>query len=186
MPEPIGFEDRLREIEAALRRIEGGSDPATRAVARDLVKSLMDLHAAAIGRMLEIAYEKGEPGAALIDSWGQDPVTGGILLLYGLHPLDLETRVRQALDKASPVVHARGGRLELLGVADGIVSLRLHGVGDRAGAAEVKARVDAEIYAAAPDAVAVHGLEMLAAPDFVPIGQLVAAPGAQQTEAALS
>src|SRR5579862_8096191 len=116
MPETKGFEERLREIEEALRRIESGSDPAARAMARGLVQSLMDLHATAIRRMLEMAYDKGEAGAGLIDAWAEDPVTGGILLLYGLHPLDLETRVNKALEKASPVVHAHGGRLELLGV----------------------------------------------------------------------
>ena len=176
MGETKGFEERLQGIEEALRRIESTADPSTRAVARELVQSLMDLHAAAIRRMLEVVYEKGEAGAAMIDQWGDDPVTGGILLLYGLHPLDLNTRVQRALEKASPVVHAHGCRLELVGVTDGTVTLRLHGIRDRAAAAAIKARVDAEIYAAAPDAVAIRGLEMFGGPDFIPLTQLASAP----------
>ena len=35
----------------------------------------------------------GEPGHALIASLAGDDLVSSLLLLYGLHPLDLETRV---------------------------------------------------------------------------------------------
>ena len=52
---------------------------------------------------------------------------GGLLLLHGLHPLDLEARVRQALDKVRPYLRSHGGNVELLGVDEGVVRLRLEG-----------------------------------------------------------
>ncbi len=174
MPETKSFEERLQEIESAIARLDSGSDPATCAAAKALVQSLMDMHGAAIRRMLEIVFDQGEAGAGLIEQIADDPVSGGILLLYGLHPLDLEARLRGALEKAAPLVHAQGGRLELVSVSEGVVELKLHGVTDRARGAAIKARIDAEIYAAAPDVVAIRGLEAISGPDFFPLAQLAA------------
>ena len=49
-------------------------------------------------------------------------MVGGLLMLHGLHPLDLETRVRQALDQVRPYLRSHGGNVELLGVSDGASS----------------------------------------------------------------
>ena len=45
-----------------------------------------------------------------------------VLLLYGLHPHPIETRVRQALDKVRPYLDSHGGNVELLSVNDGVVN----------------------------------------------------------------
>jgi Fe-S cluster biogenesis protein NfuA len=181
MPEERNFDQRVQGIETLIRKLDSAGDPATRALARELVQSVMDLHGAGLGRILELIYEQGDAGLKMIDALGDDRLTGSVLLLYGLHPVDLETRVRRALEKASAVVHAHGGSIELLSVTDGVVSLRLHGVKDRAAAAAVKAAIDNEIYAAAPDAVAVHGLEAIAGPDFIPLVQLAASSAAAES-----
>jgi hypothetical protein len=52
--------------------------------------------------MLELIAHAGEPGRAILEACGQDGLAGSLLLLYGLHPLGTETRVRQALTGLRP------------------------------------------------------------------------------------
>ena len=64
---------------------------------------------------MEVVAENGESGQRTIDDLGRDPLVSSLLVLYGLHPLDLETRVAQAVEKVQPRVRKGGGELELLG-----------------------------------------------------------------------
>ena len=51
-----------------------------------------------------------------------------LLLVHGLHPYSVETRVEQALASVRPYLGSHGGDVELLGVSDdGLVRLRLLG-----------------------------------------------------------
>jgi Fe-S cluster biogenesis protein NfuA len=74
--------------------------------------------------------------------------------LYGLHPLDLETRVRQALEQVRPYLQSHGGNVELLGVEGGIIRLRLQGSchGCPSSAQTLKSTIEEAIAEKAPDA----------------------------------
>src|SRR5262245_59787745 len=85
----------------------------------------MEVHGAGIERMMDIIFETA--GSDLIDQFGADDMVGSLLLLYGLHPLDIETRILQALDKVRPYLRSHGGNVDLIGVDDGIVHLQLQG-----------------------------------------------------------
>ncbi len=61
----------------------------------------------------------------VLDTCAGDEVVAGLLLLHGLHPLDVETRVRQALESVRPLLRSHGGNVELLEVREGVVRLRL-------------------------------------------------------------
>ena len=124
MPDPTDertIRKRMERIEFLLNEAEENADPQTRARTREIVQGVMDMHGAALERILETVAASGEGGLALIDALAQDDLVASVLLLYGLHPLDLETRVRQALDKVRPQLRSHGGDVELLGVADGAV-----------------------------------------------------------------
>jgi len=125
--EDHAFRHDIRRIEALIGDIESIADPAVRASVEALVRALMDLHGAVLERMMDIVADSGAAGAAMIDRFAGDDLVGALLLLYGLHPLDLETRVVQALDTVRPYLRSHGGNVELLGVADGVVRLRLQG-----------------------------------------------------------
>ena len=56
-----------------------------------------------------------------------DELVAHLLLLHGLHPVPVEERVRDALDGVRPYLDSHGGGVELLGVEDGVVQLRLEG-----------------------------------------------------------
>jgi Fe-S cluster biogenesis protein NfuA/nitrite reductase/ring-hydroxylating ferredoxin subunit len=57
-----------------------------------------------------------------------DPDIASLLLIHDLYPVDLETRVRQALESVRPYMESHGGDVELVGITDDrVVQLRLEG-----------------------------------------------------------
>jgi Fe-S cluster biogenesis protein NfuA len=153
MSEEKDFQRLSQRIEGLIARIEAAPDPSVRADALELTRSLMELHGAALGRLMEIVAQAGASGYALMDDFAGDDLVAGMLLLYGLHPHDLETRVRKALDRARPLMRSHGGDVELLGVAEGVVRLRLAGScrGCPSSTMTLKLAVEQAIYEAAPD-----------------------------------
>ncbi|MDT5295433.1 MAG: hypothetical protein QOJ76_2313 [Acidobacteriota bacterium] len=148
----------IQRIDELVRKVEAMSDPEARAGALELLQSLMELHSAGLDRMLEITAEAGGPGRAIIDGFTGDELVRGLLLLYGLHPVALETRVLQALDKVRPYLSSHGGNVELLGIEEGVVRLRLQGSCKScpSSAMTLKLAIEEAIYEAAPD---VAGIE---------------------------
>lgn len=152
-------------------------DSEESARSKELLASVMDLHGEALDRIFQRLREAGEAGSAVIQSLSADPVVSSVLLLYGLHPLDFETRVRQAIDKVGPTLRQYGVYADLVGIDAGSVRIRFRGVDSAFTARTVKSAMDDELYASAPDAVKVVllGLEKFAAPDFVPLEMVAAA-----------
>src|ERR1700754_4985270 len=125
MPEAQDFQQRIQKIETLVRKLEAVSDGEARTSALELFQLIMELHGAGLERMMNITFEAGEAGSAIIDSLARDELVGSLLLLYGLHPLDLQTRVIEALDKLQPYLGSHSGRVNLLEIAEGVVRLRL-------------------------------------------------------------
>ncbi len=96
------FQERVRRIGALVEEIEGIADPAVRTSTRQLVQLVMEFHGTALDRALEILANGGEPGMAFIEQLGRDPMVGSLLVLYGLHPESLETRVAKRWNGLSP------------------------------------------------------------------------------------
>jgi Fe-S cluster biogenesis protein NfuA len=184
------FQKRVQNIEGLVRKIETLTDTQARASAIDLMQSLMELHGAGLERMMEIAWKAGEPGREIIDSFARDDLVGSLLLLYGLHPLDLEARVAGALNKVGPFLRSQGGSVELLGITDGRVRLRLErsSGGCASTAQALKRAVEDAIYEAAPD---LTSLEVESAADhpaisgFVPLENLRGKSGAPVVQQAV-
>ena len=152
------FQQRIEKIEALVHKIESLADAEARAGALELFQLVMDLHGASVERMMNIIYEAGGPGQAIIDQLGRDDLVGSLLLLYGLHPLDLESRVAQVLEKLRPELRAHGAQVELLSVYDGVVRLRLSSTAGGCGSSAQSLRVAVEeaVYGAAPDITALQ------------------------------
>ncbi len=112
---------QLERLEALIQDTERLPDEDARAHARALVQALMDFHGAAIARLLERIAETGEAGGDQIESLASDELISSLLLLYGLHPLDVETRVQNALERVRPYLKSHGGNVELIGVSEGAV-----------------------------------------------------------------
>ena len=158
MADNSNIQNQMQRVEELVEAIETWADPNLRAKAVELVQALMDFHGAGIDRMMEITAEAGAAGYAIFDDFAKDDLVGNMLLLYGLHPLDLETRVVQALDKVRPSLNLHEGGVELISISEGIVHLSLQGNCDgcASSAATLKQTIETAIYAAAPDVAAIE------------------------------
>jgi len=121
------FQGRLQQLDTLLREAENVADPAARNRLQQIVKAILDLHGVGLQRCLEHIAEAGQTGSEILDACAKDDVVEGLLLLHGLHPLDLEERVHLALEGVRPYLRSHGGNVELLDISDGVVRLRLEG-----------------------------------------------------------
>ena len=131
----------IERIEALLDVVET-FPPEQREVATELVRELLDFHGEGLARIV---------GAC--DVPVEDEVVEHLLLLHGLHPVPLRERVTGALDEVRPYLVAHGGGVELLGVEDGVVRLRLEGAcnGCPSSALTLTSAVEEAIARHAPD-----------------------------------
>ncbi len=97
MTQDKAFRERVDGIADLVQRLEATADPVTRALAKELVAAVMELHAAGLERAMEILSHCGEAGISIEQSFVRDALVGSLLLLHSLHPEDLETRVKRAL-----------------------------------------------------------------------------------------
>jgi Fe-S cluster biogenesis protein NfuA len=172
------LQKKIQRIATVLEQLESTSDPNTRALAKELLESLMALHGAGLERILELASKSGEAGETIIRQCGRDELVSSLLLLYGLHPDDLRTRVTRALQKSRGYLESHGAKADLISLTEeGVISLRLHVKSNGCGssAASVKSALQAAIEDAAPDAASILVEETvagLAQAGFVPLAQL--------------
>jgi hypothetical protein len=184
------FQERIGRIEGLLKKLDSAADPAIRRGARQLVEALMELHGAALERMLELICgaperEGGEAGGALIGAFGSDPLISSLLVLYGLHPEDLETRVRRGLENVRTVLQREGVHWEALRIENNIVQVKIVGSRDAAHARRMEEAVREALLATAPDAGEVRIASASAASvGFVPLAGLRGADGSAIVAAA--
>ena len=189
MADSRDFREDIQRIGGLVQEIESIADPAVRAATKNLVQSLMDLHGAAVEKALDIVAEAGEPGMTIIDRLGRDSLVSSLLILYGLHPEDLEARVAKAVDKVRPQLRKQGCEVELLGVNDGTIRLRVETGSHTCGstAKTLQATLEGAMYDAAPDltSLVIEGFEEKPASGFVALDKLmsgVAAPLVQTSQ----
>jgi Fe-S cluster biogenesis protein NfuA len=152
------LQKRMQRIGEIIGQLEATADPNARAMAKELLESLMALHGAALEQILTITSQTGETGESLIRKFGGDQLISSLLLLYGLHPADMRTRVTAALEKSRGFLDSHSAKAELLSISDdGAVTLRLQlkpgGCGSTA--ATVKSTLESTIQDAAPDATSI-------------------------------
>jgi Fe-S cluster biogenesis protein NfuA len=175
------FQNRMQRIGGLVQDLDSIIDPAARASARELVQLLMDLHGTALERIMEIVFESGESGPQVIDELGQDQLVNSLLVLYGLHPDDLETRVERKLKQIGSALHKMGAEAKLVAVNGGEVRVLISVEGHTCGSTKSTARtiVEDAMYEAAPDltSLLIEGLEEPFSSGFVSVESLlVAAP----------
>ena len=113
--------DRVARIEGLLGEIETLADPVARDRATETVQALLDLYGEGLARVLSAVGEERAHAAA------EDELVAHLLFLHGIHPVPVAVRVQNALEEVRPYLGSHGGNVELLGVDDGVVRLRLEG-----------------------------------------------------------
>ncbi|HYK86383.1 MAG TPA: NifU family protein [Ktedonobacteraceae bacterium] len=148
-------------IETLVQEIATFPDPHARAVAGELVQALLEMYGEGLARLLEITAGSEASGIALIDTFASDELLSSLFVLHGLHPLDIETRILQALDAMRPSLKSQGGSVEFVRLENGIAYLRLSenqsGCHSCSGPTTLKLVIEEAIFKAVPD---LNGLEI--------------------------
>jgi Fe-S cluster biogenesis protein NfuA/nitrite reductase/ring-hydroxylating ferredoxin subunit len=164
------LQKRLARVDTLVGELQQLSDPVSWALIEELLSTVLDVHGEALARVLEAFGPRGDAGAdRLLERMAADDVIRGVLLLHGLHPQDLRTRVEGALESVRPYMRSHGGGVELIGVAGDVVRIRLQGhcQGCPSSMVTLKLAVEKAIYEAAPD---IGGIEVADAVDARPAG----------------
>jgi Fe-S cluster biogenesis protein NfuA/nitrite reductase/ring-hydroxylating ferredoxin subunit len=158
--------DRFQSLTAALEELPDGH---ARHVAEDLVGTMVELYGVGLVRILDAIDGAGEPAAGIRARLVDDGVVASLLLIHDLYPVDLETRVEEALASVRPYLESHGGNVELLGVADGVARISLvgHCKTCPASAATLELAIKQAIDEAAPDLLRLE-VEGIAAPPARP------------------
>jgi hypothetical protein len=176
------FQKRVQRIGELVDELETIGDPAARTTAKTLMQLLMDMHGRGFERILEIALLAGESGEQIIDDLGRDPLVSSLLILYGIHPEELQTRVERKLLEISSKLHKMGAEATLIGADDGGVRVRVRVDGHACGSTSrtVQGMVEEAVYEAAPDlkTLVLEGLEEPAASGFIAVETLLEASAA--------
>jgi len=176
---------RLGGLDAALRELGQTATAAQQARTREIIQTLLEYHGAGLQRLMEYLAAAGTAGTEIRARLCADELLASLLLLHGLHPLPLETRVTQALEKVRPLLKSHRGNVQLLEIRAGVVYLRLEGSchGCPSSAATLKNAIEEALYEMAPD---LEGLEVQgvapepppeAPSNFVPVGALLGRRG---------
>jgi Fe-S cluster biogenesis protein NfuA len=139
-------------IERLLDELAACADPKPRAIAEELIRQVTELYGAGLARVLELAEELSP---SLGDRLASDELIGSLLVLHGLHPATLESRVERALEAVRPVLGAHKGDVELVDIdaAANAVKLRLLGSCDGCPSSTITLQMAVEkaILEAAPE-----------------------------------
>ncbi|MGI8879890.1 MAG: NifU family protein [Jatrophihabitans sp.] len=154
---PVADEIDLRasgqRIEALLDAM-AASGPMARERAEELVRLVTELYGTGLERVLTILFDAGRLEPAVLEKLADDDLVASLLLVHGLHPYDVDTRVKRALDGVRPYLGSHGGDVEVLGISDdGVVRLRMLGSCDGcpSSSATLTLAVDGAVRAAAPE-----------------------------------
>jgi hypothetical protein len=145
------FQERMQRVEELIAAIQEHANPVVRASAVELIRTLLDIHRAGFEQTLEPIMRQGEPGQAILNELLQNDLVSRLLLLHGLHPVDLETRLERALDHVRPRLRTYGADVTLTRATHAVVELRIRG-----GSEEVHRLLQEVILTAAPDVLTIE------------------------------
>jgi Fe-S cluster biogenesis protein NfuA/nitrite reductase/ring-hydroxylating ferredoxin subunit len=147
-----GLQERVARMETLLGEIETLADPNARSKAAEMAQVLLELYGEGLARMMEVIAQ-GQESERTFEAFAGDELVSHLLLLHGLHPLDVETRVVQALEEVRPYLQSHGGNVELLGIEGGVARLRMQGScsGCPSSTMTLKLAIEEAILKAAPD-----------------------------------
>jgi len=166
--------ERVGRIETLLEEIESFEDSEARAKTAEMVQILLELYGEGLGRIVESVGRLGSED--LKDELLGDELITHLLLLHGLHPVDVETRVLGALDEVRPYLESHGGNVQFLGIGEGMARVRLEGSCDGCPSSTMtlKLAIEEAVQRAAPELEGVEAEGVAEPPQ--PTMAFVAAP----------
>ena len=116
--------ERLQKL---LAEVEALPYPGARELIQDCMESMLGFYGTGLKRILQVVSEDGPEGRKVFRDLIRDDVVKGLLLIHDLHPLNLEDRLLEALDKVRPYLKSHGGNVELISLENDVARLRLQG-----------------------------------------------------------
>jgi hypothetical protein len=162
----------ISQIDELMLKLNALPNPAARAVAVELVQTVMNLHAAALERVLEIVAESAPE---VIQALGADDLVSRMLVLHGLHPDDFHARLARAIDELQYFFDSRGAGIEVLEAGPERIRVRVNSSRPGSGPAAREAIEDV-IYETVPEVgeLIVEGTAEEHESGFVPLASLLA------------
>lgn len=154
-------------VEELLSALSSGGFGRAAPAAEELVGLLVGLYGDGLTQIVSVLNAQGPAGAEMVAKLADDPLVESLLLLHGLHPLGVDTRIQRALDRVRPYLGSHAGGVEYLGVTDGVARLRLEGSchGCPSSTVTVQLAITTAVRDAAPDVAEVMVEGMTAAPE---------------------
>ena len=151
-------DDLVGRVQDLQERLEAAGDPATRAVADELVSAVVQMYGAGLERIMA-ALAADDDGERIALALADDPLVATLLMIHDLHPVPLDRRVHLALEQVRPYMESHGGNVELISLLDGVARLRLEGSCSDCSASSVtlELAIKQALEQAAPD---LDGLEV--------------------------
>lgn len=164
--DPDALMERVQRLSAEVERID---DPAARGAAQDLLAAVMDLYGEGLERILDAVGEEGEAASDIRRRLTEDGVVASLMLIHDLYPVELETRVLEALESVRPYMESHGGNVTLVSLDQGVARLKLEGSCDGcpASASTLELAIKQALDEAAPD---LAGLEVEGVSEGSPAG----------------
>ena len=122
-----GPEQLLTRVQDLQERLDASADPATRELADELVAAMLQMYGAGLERIMSALFAAGEEGERIAAGLAGDELLATLLLIHDLHPVPLEDRVHEALERVRPYMESHGGNVEFLSLEHGIARIRLQG-----------------------------------------------------------
>src|SRR5215469_11673990 len=102
-------------IQKLLERIEALPYPGAKELIQECMEAVLGFYGQGLSRILQVIKASSDGRRVYQD------------LIHDLHPLDVEARLRGALDRVRPYLRSHGGNVELISLENGVAKLRLQG-----------------------------------------------------------
>lgn len=116
-----------QRIQQLVEKIGTLHDPEAKRMLQETLESVLSFYGHGLERILELIENAGPDGEKVREVLIHDPGVRGLLLIHGLHPIPLEERLAEALDKVRPYMESHGGNVELISLEEDFAKLRLQG-----------------------------------------------------------
>src|SRR5260370_16150032 len=91
------FQQKLRQLGTLVGELDQTPGPGSKGAAGELVQLLMEVHGTGLERIMELVFESGVEGEAIIGRRRNQPIVRNLLLPYSLHPENFDTLVFESV-----------------------------------------------------------------------------------------
>jgi Fe-S cluster biogenesis protein NfuA/nitrite reductase/ring-hydroxylating ferredoxin subunit len=159
MPERGDLHRAGERIERLLEEIRASASPPCWQRVDELMRQVVDLYGAGLERIVQIvgdaAHESDGAAADMPARLARDELVASLLLVHGLHPEEIRTRLGTALARVRPYLGSHGGDVEVVELDEraGAVLLRMTGSCDGcpSSAMTVRLAVETAIHELVPE-----------------------------------